>query len=152
MKIKLFYFIIIVFCFYSSAYAESSIKASNGIIWDKKNQIYSATGNAEFTNNEIKAYANLIEAKYMIKDGKEVFETVNLNENVKIFYNDEIFYSDRGVYNRSKSLITLTGNVSIESPSRFLSGDELVVDLNNSTRVLKTTGQQDMVEALIKDE
>ena len=42
--------------------------------------------------------------------------------------------------------------MSIVSPERYLSGDELIVDLKNNTRTLKTIGKDSLAEALIKDE
>jgi len=38
------------------------------------------------------------------------------------------------------------------SPDRYLSGDELIVDLEKNTRTLKTIGKDSLAEALIKDE
>jgi lipopolysaccharide export system protein LptA len=151
MKIK-FLFILLLFFNYSLSFAESYIKASNGIIWDKNNQTYTAEGNVEFENDEIIANANKMIASYSYENEKEVFQTVNLQGKVKIFYNDEIFNSNNADYDRLKSLIILYGNVSIESPERYLSGDKLIVDLENNTRVLETIGKNSLAEALIKDE
>ena len=91
-------------------------------------------------------------ASYSYENEKEVFQTVNLQGKVKIFYNDEIFNSNNADYDRSNSLIILYGNVTIESPERYLSGDKLIVDLENNTRVLETIGKNSLAEALIKDE
>tara|TARA_B110000483_G_scaffold217471_1_gene269903 strand:- start:709 stop:1158 length:450 start_codon:yes stop_codon:yes gene_type:complete len=149
MKIKI---IFLFLCFNSLSYAESYLKASNGITWDKNNQTYSAEGNVEFKNNEIKAFANNIVAFYLIENEKEIFQNVKLNEEVEIYYENEIFRSNSADYDKLKSLIILRGNVSIVSPDRYLSGDELIVDLENNTRVLKTIGKDSLAEALIKDE
>jgi lipopolysaccharide assembly outer membrane protein LptD (OstA) len=151
MKIK-FLFIFLLFFNYSLSFSDSYIKASNGITWDKTNQTYSAEGSAEFKNNEIQAFANKILASYIFENDKEIFQNVELNEEVEIFYNNEVFKSDTANYNKLKSLIILRGNVSIVSPDRYLSGDELVVDLEKNTRVLKTIGKNSLAEALIKDE
>ena len=152
ITIKKIFFILSLFL-YSNLFAESSIKASNGIIWDKNNQSYTAEGNAKFKNEEVEAYADKILAYYSIEEGKEIFNKVNLYKNVKIIYQEEIFTSDTGVYDRTKNLIILNDNVNIVSPDRYLSGDELIVDLDKNTRVLKTKdGQDSFAEALIKDE
>ena len=151
MKIKLL-FIFLFFINYSLSFGESYIKASNGITWDKTNQTYSAEGNVEFKNNEIKAFANKILASYIFEDEKEIFQNVELNEEVEIYYDNEVFKSEKATYNKPKSLIILIGNVSIISPDRYLSGDELVVDLEKNTRTLKTIGKDSLAEALIKDE
>ena len=149
IKISLIFFL---FFSYSVSFSESYIKASNGITWDKNNMTYSAEGNVEFQNDEIKAYANKIKAFYNIENEKEVFEIVNLDTDVKIYYDNEIFSSNSATYNKLSSLITLYGDVSIVSPERYLSGDELIVDLKNNTRTLKTIGKDSLAEALIKDE
>ena len=147
-----FLFIFLLFFNYSLSFSESYIKASNGITWDKTNQTYSAEGSVEFKNNEIKAFANKIVASYIFENGKEVFQDVELNEEVEIYYGSEVFKSETATYNKLKSLIILRGNVSIVSPDRYLSGDELIVDLEKNTRVLKTIGKDSLAEALIKDE
>ncbi|MDA1283377.1 MAG: hypothetical protein O3C61_00420 [Proteobacteria bacterium] len=149
IKISLIFFLLLN---YSVSFAESYIKASNGITWDKNNMTYSAEGDVEFQNDEIKAYANKIKAFYNIENEKEVFEIVNLDTDVKIYYNDEIFSSNSATYNKLSSLITLYGDVSIVSPKRYLSGDELIVDLQNNTRTLKTIEEDSLAEAFIKDE
>ena len=136
MKIK-FLFIFLLFFNYSLSFSDSYIKASNGITWDKTNQTYSAEGSAEFKNNEIQAFANKILASYIFENDKEIFQNVELNEEVEIFYNNEVFKSDTANYNKLKSLIILRGNVSIVSPDRYLSGDELIVDLEKIQGCLK---------------
>ena len=128
------------------------IKASNGITWDKNNQTYSAEGNVEFKNNEIKAYANKIFALYSLEDDKETFIKVNLDGNVIINYQGEVFNANSAVYDKIESKITLFKEVTIISPERYLSGDELIVDLKNNTRTLKTIGKDSIAEALIKNE
>ena len=144
--------LIFFFFFYNNLYSESYIKASNGITWDKANQIYSAVGNVEFRNDEIESFSNEIIASYILEDEKEIFSLVKLFDDVEIFYQGEVFTGDKANYNREKSIIILTGNVTITSPERFLSGDELVVDLEQNTRVLKTKGGDSIAEALIRDE
>ena len=151
MKIK-FLFIFLIFFNYSLSFWESYIKASNGITWDKTNQTYSAECSVEFKNNEIKAFANKILASYIFESEKEIFQNVELNEKVEIYYENEVFKSDTATYNKQNSLIILLGNVSILSPYRYLSGDELIVDLEKNTRTLKTIGKDSLAEALIKDE
>ncbi len=151
MIIRKISFVLCLFL-YSELLAESTIKASKGIIWDKNNKSYLAEGNAEFKNDDVDAFADKILAYYSIKDGKEVFDKVNLYKNVKIFYQEEIFTSDKGVYDRLKNLIILSNNVNIVSPDRYLSGDELIVDLDKNTRILKSKDKDSFAEALIKDE
>ncbi len=144
--------LLVSFFFVNFGHSESYIKANSGISWDKNSQIYSANGEVEFRNDEIEAYSDRITAKYVIENGKEVFNIVDLYEDVKIFYQGEVFTADEAIYFRSMSIINLYGNVTVTSPDRFLSGDELVVDLDKNTRVLKTNGEGSIAEALIKDE
>ena len=151
MKIK-FLTIILFFLSTTINYAESYIKASEGITWDKNNQTYSAQGNVEFKNNEIKAYANKIFALYSLEDDKEIFQKVNLDGSVIIHYQGEVFNANSAIYDKVSNLITLFEKVTIISPERYLSGDELIVDLKNNTRTLKTIGKDSIAEALIKNE
>ena len=73
-------------------------------------------------------------AYYIEKDNEEVFTIVELFNNVKIEFKDEIFRGNYAIYTRDNNTIKLTGEVSIESPSRLLTGNELIADIDKNTR------------------
>ncbi len=56
-------------------------------------------------------------------------QLVEFFENIVIYFKDEIFKGDYAIYTKDNNNIKINGNVSIESPTRLLTGDELIVDL-----------------------
>ena len=57
--------VIFFFLFFNLSKAESYVKAGNSLIWDSKNQSYTANGNVEFQNDSFIAFADEMIAKYV---------------------------------------------------------------------------------------
>jgi len=145
-----FIFILSLF-FYLNAYAESTVKAGDSLIWDSENQSYTATGSVEFSNDTFIAYSEKMIAQYVEQDNKELFTIVELFENVRIELKDEVFLGDYAIYTRDDNIITLTGNVSIQSPTRLLKGNELIADIDNNKRILNSANDESLVEVLLEN-
>ena len=141
--------VILFFLFSNLSKAESYVKAGNSLIWDSKNQSYTANGNVEFQNDSFIAFADEMIAKYIEKNNKEVFTIVELFENVKIEFKDEIFRGNYAIYTREDNIIKLIGDVSIESPTRLLTGYELIADIDNNKRILNSASEDSLVEVLL---
>ena len=90
-------------------------------------------------------------AYYIEKDNEEVFTIVELFNNVKIEFKDEIFRGNYAIYTRDNNTIKLTGEVSIESPSRLLTGNELIADIDKNTRTLNSGNDESLVEVLLEN-
>ena len=56
------------------------------------------------------------------KDNDEIFTIIELFDNVIIEFKDETFKGNYAIYTRDDNIIKLTGDVSIESPTRLLTG------------------------------
>lgn len=132
-----------------SIYAESYVKAGGSLVWDSKNQNYTASKDVEFSNDKFIAYSDKMIAQYIEEDNKEVFTKVELFDKVKIEFKDEIFLGDYAVYTRKDNIIKLVGNVTIQSPTRVLSGHELIADIDNNKRILNSANDESLVEALL---
>ena len=145
-----FIFILSLF-FYLNAYAESTVKAGDSLIWDSENQSYTATGSVEFSNDTFIAYSEKMIAQYVEQGGKELFRIVELFENVRIELKDEVFLGDYAIYTRDDNIITLTGDVSVQSPTRLLKGHELIADIDNNKRILNSANDGSLVEVLLKN-
>jgi len=143
------YFLIISFILIKSTYAESYVRAGGSLIWDSKNQNYTAFENVEFSNDKFIAYSDKMIAEYIEENNKEVFTKVELFDKVKIEFKDEIFLGDYAVYTRKDNIIKLVGNVTIQSPTRVLSGHELIADIDNNKRILNSANDESLVEALL---
>ena len=143
----LFFFVI----FFSYANSESYVKAGESLIWDSENQSYTANGSVEFKNDEFVAFADRMIANYIKQDKDEIFTVVELFENVVIEFKDEIFRGNYAIYTRDDNIIKLTGNVSIESPTRLLKGNELIADIDNNKRILNSANNESLVEVLLEN-
>jgi lipopolysaccharide export system protein LptA len=144
-----FLVILVTFFFVNNSFSESLVKARDSLIWNSKNQTYTATGDVEFQNEKFIAFSDEMIAQYIEKDNKEIFTIVELFENVIIEFKDETFKGDYAIYTRNNNTIKLTGNVSVKSPTRLLTGYELIADIDNNKRTLNSADNESLVEVLI---
>ena len=145
---KLLYIILFLF-FFSAAYSEGYVKAKDSLIWDSENKNYTANGDVEFKNEKFIAYSNKMIAEYVEENNEEVFTVVELFQNVIIYFKDEVFRGNHAIYTRNDNIIVLTGDVSIESPTRLLTGYELIADIDNNKRILNSANEESLVEVLL---
>ncbi len=144
-------YVILSLVFSSIAYSDSYVKAGDTLIWDSGNKNYTAEGNVEFKNKKFIAYCDKMIANYIEENNKEVFTVVELFENVVIEFKDEIFRGNHAIYTKDDNTIILTGNVSIESPTRLLTGNELIADIDNNKRILNSADKDSLVEVLLEN-
>ena len=147
---KLLYLILYLF-FFSKANAESYVKAGESLIWDSENKSYTANGSVEFKNDRFVAYADKMIANYIEEKDDEVFTIIELFNNVVIKFEEETFKGNYAIYTRDDNIIKLTGDVSIESPSRLLTGSELIADIDNNKRILNSSNNEPLVEVLLEN-
>ena len=143
--------LIVCLIFFSNASSESYVKAGNSLIWDSENKIYIADGDVEFKNDKFIAFADKMIANYIEEDDKEIFTVVELFKNVIIKYEDETFKGDYAIYTRNDNIIKLSGDVSIESQTRLLTGSELIADIDNNKRILNSANNESLVEVLLEN-
>ena len=148
--IKIIFFVFGLFL-YSNAYSESTVKAGDSLIWDSENKSYTATGSVEFSNDTFIAFSEKMIAQYVEQGGKELFTVVELFENVRIELIDDIFQGYYAIYTRDDNTIKLTGDVSIQSPTRLLTGHELIADIDNNKRILNSANDESLVEVLLEN-
>ena len=147
---KLLYLVLYLF-FFSKANAESYVKAGESLIWDSENKSYTANGSVEFKNDRFVAYADKMIANYIEEKDDEVFTIIELFNNVVIKFEEETFKGNYAIYTRDDNIIKLTGDVSIESPSRLLTGSELIADIDNNKRILNSSNNEPLVEVLLEN-
>tara|TARA_B100001057_G_scaffold497205_1_gene600731 strand:+ start:311 stop:775 length:465 start_codon:yes stop_codon:yes gene_type:complete len=144
-----FLFTIIFLLISNFSYTNSYVKAGNSLVWDSEKKSYTANGDVEFRNDKFIAFSDEMIAQYVEQGGKEVFTIVELFKNVKIEFQDEIFRGKYAIYTRKDNIIRLTGDVSIESPTRLLKGYELIADIDNNKRILNSENTDSLVEVLL---
>ena len=148
----LLYSVVLALLNINSMFAEGYIKAKDGIEWDSQKQLYTAIGDVEFSNGTFFALASKMIAQYTSNNNEEIFTKVELFKNIEIKYNDEIFKGDYAVYQKEEGTIHLVGNVMVKSPTRILTGDELIVDLEANKRTLNSADEKSLVEVLLENE
>ena len=89
-------------------------------------------------------------ANYIEEDDKEIFTVVELFKNVIIKYEDETFKGTM-LFTRNDNIIKLSGDVSIESQTRLLTGSELIADIDNNKRILNSANNESLVEVLLEN-
>ena len=68
-----------------------------------------------------------------------------------IEFKEETFKGDYAIYIRDDNIIKLIGNVSTESPTRLLTGNELIADIDNNKRILNSANRDSLVEVLLEN-
>ena len=147
--IKLFF--ILITLFYSTSFSKDILKAKIGVKWDSDNKEYTAEGDVTYENEDIKIFSQYLKAKYEMIDDKEIFNQIDVKDDVKIIFNDETYRADYGSYEKSTEMIYLYNNVEIISEGRVLTGDELVIDIKNNTRTMKASKKDSIVEVFINE-
>ena len=147
---KLYYLILFLFIFVN-ANTESYVKAGDSLIWDSENKSYTANGDVEFKNDRFTAFADKMIANYIEENNDEIFTVIELFENVVIEFEKEIFKGNYAIYTRDDNIIKLTGDVSIKSPTRLLTGNELIADIDNNKRILNSANKESLVEVLLEN-
>ena len=147
---KLYYLILFLFIFVNTN-AESYVKAGDSLIWDSENKSYTANGDVEFKNDRFTAFADKMIANYIEENNDEIFTVIELFENVVIEFEQEIFKGNYAIYTRDDNIIKLTGDVSIKSPTRLLTGNELIADIDNNKRILNSANKESLVEVLLEN-
>ena len=147
---KLIFLFLYLFVF-SSSNAEGYVKAGDSLIWDSENKSYTANGDVEFKNDKFIAFADKMIANYEERNNDEIFTVIELFKNVVIEFEEETFKGNYAIYTREDNIIKLVGNVSIESPTRLLTGSELIADIDNNKRILNSANNESLVEVLLEN-
>ena len=147
---KLFFFILYLLSL-SNANSDGYVKAGESLIWDSENMSYTANGNVEFKNDRFIAFADKMIANYKEEGNEEIFTIIELFDNVIIEFEEETFKGNYAIYTRDDNIIKLTGDVSIESPTRLLTGNELIADIDNNKRILNSANKESLVEVLLEN-
>ena len=147
---KLFFLFLYLF-FFSNANAEGYVKAGESLVWDSENKSYTANGDVEFKNDKFIAFADRMIANYEERNNDEIFTIIELFDNVVIEFEEETFKGNYAIYTREDNIIKLIGDVSIESPTRLLTGSELIADIDNNKRILNSANNESLVEVLLEN-
>jgi lipopolysaccharide export system protein LptA len=101
---------------------------------------HARNGENQFWGDKILVYFN---------DSNEI-ELISIIDNVKIRNNEEEITGDFAEYTLKLEEIKVTGNVILTKGSSILTGDELIVDLLNSTSIIKSSNNNQVSAKIIK--
>ena len=90
-------------------------------------------------------------ANYEERNNDEIFTKIELFNNVVIEFEEETFKGNYAIYTRNDNVIKLSGDVSIESQTRLLTGSELIADIDNDKRILNSANNESLVEVLLEN-
>ena len=97
-------FFIIIALFNSTSFSKDILKAKIGVKWDSDNKEYTAEGDVTYENEDIKIFSQYLKAKYEMIDDKEIFNQIDVKDDVKIIFNDETYRADYGSYEKSTEI------------------------------------------------
>ena len=106
------------------------------------------TGDVYAHNEDLKVWSDkmIINLKLEKNEIKEILASGNVKI-IRLLEGSEI-YGDNANYFLEEEIIIVTGNVAVKENGNKIMGNELVVDLKNSSSIMKGTGSS-RVEAFI---
>ena len=91
-------------------------------------------GNAYARNNMYHFWGDKILVNY---DENKKIKLITIIENVKIIRPDEDIFADKAIYDLKLEKIKISGNVKVVRDGNILNGNELIVDLIDSTSIIQ---------------
>lgn len=151
MNKKLLLFVLIIF--FLPFINVSANKVGITIVSDKLNvemnkRKSTFTGNVHAYNDTLKVWSEEMTIK--LKKEKDEIKEILANRNVKILrlVEGSEIYGDTANYSLEKEVITITGNVIVIENGNQVTGNELVVDLKNSSSIM-VGSDSSRVEAIV---
>ncbi len=150
-KFTIFIFIAFFLTNFSASSEDNSIKIiSDNLNIDMEERKSIFKGNVYARNQNIKVWSDkmIIELKIKNDEIKEIIASGNVKI-IRLNKGGEI-YGDIANYLIEEEVIVVTGNVTVKESGNQISGNELVVDLKNSSSIM-VGSDSNRVEALIID-
>ena len=122
---------------------------SNVLEVDRNNKISIFVGNVYAYNQDIKIWSEKISVK--IKNNEKEIEELNAENKVKIINKGITATGEIAIYDPNKNILNMYGNVEVIENNNFVKCEELFLDLNNSTSIMKSSSFK-RVEAIIINE
>ena len=113
---------------------------------DRDNKISIFTGNVHAYNQEIKIWSEILIVKFN-NDESEIKE-LNAENEVKIINQGITATGDKGIYFPNNDTLNMYGNVEVTDNNNYVKCDELLLDIKNSTSIMKSSSSK-RVEAFI---
>ena len=139
--------IILLLIFASSKiYAKEIRINSNELEIDREKKISTFIGNVYVNEKDMELWAETIIIKF--NDTEDEIQELYAEDKVKVIRNEITAVSDISIYNPINGEIRMIDNVKVWKNGNIIRCDELVLDIKNSTSIMKGRANQ-RVEALI---
>jgi len=106
------------------------------------------TGNVYAHDSEIKIWSDKIVVTFYGADNK--IDTIEGQGRVKLIRGDEEIIADLIFYELRKSTIKARGNITANQSGNIIIGDQLNIDLINSTTIIKSLGSNRVKATILK--
>tara|TARA_Y100000768_G_scaffold260859_1_gene198663 strand:- start:795 stop:1259 length:465 start_codon:yes stop_codon:yes gene_type:complete len=136
MKNKYIFNITFLFCLFNfiTAYSDTIKISSEKLNVDRDKNISVFTGNVYAEDEKIKLWSDKISMFYD-ETKKSVYEIEAVN-NVKILTNEVTAYGNFAKYQVDNEKLLLEGDVVVIEKDNKIQGDQLILDLGNSTSIM----------------
>ena len=104
------------------------------------------SGNVHAKENDLEIWSKKLIVTSS-KDQKQIKE-ISARDNVKILKEELTIIGDQAIYDTIKNILTVIGNVKVIQNENTILCDEIIVDLENSSSIMKSVSNK-RVEALI---
>ena len=141
-----------IFIFYSlfilNSFSEELKITSDKLEIDRSNKISIFTGNVYLYNKDLKLWGEKLTVFFNEEDDE--IKEIQAEKNVKIIKQEITAFGDKGFYIPQLNVINLRGNVEVQENKNYVKCDELVLDIKNSTSIMKSASSN-RVEAFINN-
>ena len=141
-----------IFIFYSlfilNSFSEELKITSDKLEIDHSNKISIFTGNVYLYNKDLKLWGEKLTVFFNEEDDE--IKEIQAEKNVKIIKQEITAFGDKGFYIPQLNVINLRGNVEVQENKNYVKCDELLLDIKNSTSIMKSASSN-RVEAFINN-
>ncbi len=142
-NIFIFYFLFIL-----NSFSEELKITSDKLEIDRSNKISIFTGNVYLYNKDLKLWGEKLTVFFNEEDDE--IKEIQAEKNVKIIKQEITAFGDKGFYIPQLNVVNLRGNVEVQENKNYVKCDELVLDIKNSTSIMKSASSN-RVEAFINN-
>ena len=146
MKKSIIYVTVFIFFSLANISAKEIKITADALEVDRVKNISIFTGNVYVQEREIEIWSEKLIVKYNNSE-KEVKE-IYVENKVKIIKQEITATGNKGYYYPDSEILELFDNVEVNEIDNYIKCDELLLDIKNSTSIMKSNSSQ-RVEALI---
>ena len=145
------YIFIIFFLFLKIDVTANEINiVSDRLEIDEKTNESIFTGNVYAEENTFKIWSERMVVKF--NESRDQIDEIKSFEDVKIYHNDMTTNSDQALYLPATQILKLTGNVHITQDGNQIKCEELILDIKNSTSIMKGNSAKRLEAKIISKE